>query len=614
MLLKSMKWFFAKNEGGREVGFHDAGVETFQGNINRYLAREVLQNSLDARYDFRKPVYVKFEVLELKRDEVPDIKGLKSAFDRCADYFKHQKEPKAFFERASAIASAKTITALKVGDYNTTGVTGSDDDREGEWYSLIRCAGSSSKSDDEGGSFGLGKNAPFAASRMRTVMYSTYNEDKERAFQGVSMLVSHRVNGTNVQPTGYLGGKNGESVRAKGEIPEAFQRPKMGTDIIVVGFPKEDTWQKDLMYAVLEHFWPAIDVGDLVVNVGGQEVSQKNLGELLLQFSSEEDFTAHHYYKAFKEASYSYTEDLPILKEVKLYLATGDDTLPKNVAMIRKPGMVVFRKRFQCLVPFCGVFLCRNDVGNKILREMEPPRHDDWDPDRPEKGNNKKTESEYIRFIRDCIRKLNATDDTKVISVPGLSHFLPDDSDTPEESFEAGEEQTMESLDRTRLPQTIEGKKIDPRRTATAPDDTPGEGEEEIEGGTFGGGSGGGGGDGGGEGKGGTGKGGGEQPRPTIPIRYRTFATDAGVYAMTVQSEERSAKPATLSVWTVGDQGKYPAEIESAKLRDGKAIPVKGAGQLGPLTLPNQKATLQVEIKLKEPLRFAMEVAAHETE
>ena len=83
---------------------------------------------------------------------------------------------------------------------------------------------------------------------------------------------------------------------------------------------------------------------------------------------------------------------------------------------------------------------------------------------------------------------------------------------------------------------------------------------------------------------------------------------------MTVQSEERSAKPVTLSVWAVGDQGKHPAEIESAKLRDGKTIPVKGAGQLGPLTLPSQKATLQLVIQLKEPLRFAMEVAAHETE
>lgn len=53
-----MKWFFAKNEGGRDSGFHDAGVETFKGNFDRYLARELIQNSLDARSDAKKPVQV----------------------------------------------------------------------------------------------------------------------------------------------------------------------------------------------------------------------------------------------------------------------------------------------------------------------------------------------------------------------------------------------------------------------------------------------------------------------------------------------------------------------------------------------------------------------------
>jgi hypothetical protein len=46
-----MKWTFARNDGGRDGGFHDAGVETFRGDFDRYLARELIQNSLDARFD-----------------------------------------------------------------------------------------------------------------------------------------------------------------------------------------------------------------------------------------------------------------------------------------------------------------------------------------------------------------------------------------------------------------------------------------------------------------------------------------------------------------------------------------------------------------------------------
>jgi hypothetical protein len=210
--------------------------------------------------------------------------------------------------------------------------------------------------------------------------------------------------------------------------------------------------------------------------------------------------------------------------------------------------------------------------------------------------------------------------------VPGLSRFLPDDDDTPEDLFEGGEDRKDESADRSRLPEKIGGKTIDPRRTSARPDHVkPGEGTDEIEtgGGDFPpeGGTGSGGGTGEGAGEGGAGKRGrggpqGEESKPTIPIRYRTFATnvDSGVYAVTVQSENKTPKGATLSIWTVGDQGKAPAEIISARQRDGKNVPVKGAGILGPIVLPNKKGSLRLEIKLSEPLRLAMEVAAHETD
>ncbi len=619
-----MKWLFAKNDGGRDSGFHDAGVETFKGNFDRYLARELIQNSLDAVHDTNKPVHVKFDLRELKRDEIPDIKGLKVAFERCAEYWVHQPKSKSFFERAADLAGAKTVTTLIVGDYNTTGVVGSDRDRKQNWYNLIRCAGSSSKiAGDEGGSFGIGKNAPFAASRMRTVLYSTYNKDREHVFQGVAMLASHRLpGGSTAQPTGYLGGKNGESLRTKSEIPGRFFRSKMGTDIFVLGFPAERTWQKDLVYSVLENFWPAIDHDELTITVGDEEISSKNLSEMLARFSGEEEFTAHLYYKAYKEASYSFQEELSKLKRVSLYLSTGDNDLPKRVAMVRKTGMVIFAKPFRSVIPYCGVFICRNEVGNKLLRDMEPPRHDVWDLDHPEKGANKPVEAEYLHFIRDRIKGLLPADDAKTITVPGLSRFLPDDDDSPEEAFEGTEEQKSESAERTLLPEKIEGKRMDPRRQAMQPDRrAAGEGEEETEGegtdspGNGGGGNGGGGTNGGGGGKR-KGTSGGEQAKPTIPIRYRTFATDlaAGVYAVTIQLEQKSSKTADLSMWAVGDDQRAPIEIQSARQRDGKEIPVKGAGVLGPLVLPGNKGSMYIEVRLREALPLAMEVVAHEAE
>jgi len=202
-----IKWTFAKNEGGRESGLHDAGIETFKGNFDRYLAREVIQNSLDARAAASKPVKMQFKLRALKRKQIPDLEGLKTSLSRCANYWKQDKKAFKFFSEAEQLATADEVTALQVSDFNTTGVRGGDSDRNKDWYNLIRCAGSSPKIGGEGGSFGIGKNAPFAASRMRTVLYSTKTGDGKDAFQGVAILASYaHPDGGIAQSTGFLGG------------------------------------------------------------------------------------------------------------------------------------------------------------------------------------------------------------------------------------------------------------------------------------------------------------------------------------------------------------------------------------------------------------------------
>jgi len=591
-----MNWIFARNEGGRDAGFHDAGVETFKGNFDRYLARELIQNSLDARLDSKKPVHVKFELLTLDRKDIPDIKSLKATFARCAEYWDHQKKAREFFERAVQIAGGRKIMALRIGDYNTTGVLGTDTERSKDWYNLIRCAGSSSKSGDEGGSFGIGKNAPFAASQMRTVLYSTLNDDGEHVFQGVATLASHALpSGATAQPTGYLGLKNGASVRSKSEIPSTFIRKQRGTDIIVLGFPSGPAWQKDLLYAVLEHFWPAIEWGDLTVSVGEEKISPADLPKLMEQFSGEEDFTAHLYYQAYKNPSNQFNEKLPELKSVSLYLSAGDADMPKRVAMVRKTGMVIFAKPFRSVIPFCGVFVCKNETGNKLLREMEPPRHDTWDADHPEKGANKPTESEYVHFIRECVKELAPLDDSKVLTLPGLNRFLPDDDDTPEEAFDTAPQSKGESHDRSPLPEKIPGKTMESRRAGFA-------------GGTEGGGGNGGGGGGGNRGGGG----GGDHGKPSIPIQYRTYAMNGeGVYMVTVRPEQKTSQKVKIALWLVGDDQRSVAEVKSARLPNGKNLRISSGGLLGPLQLPSG-SPLQIEVRLQEPLRVAMEVSAHE--
>lgn len=620
-----MKWLFAVNNGGRDTGFHDAGVETFKGNIDRYLAREIIQNSLDARRDANKPVRVTFDVYKLKRDELPDIENLRATIERCREYWKTDKKAREFFERALKLAEASEIVVLKISDFNTTGVCGSDTDRTNNWYNLIKCAGSSSKGGGEGGSFGIGKNAPFAASQLRTVLYSTLNKDGENIFQGVAMLVSHNhPDGGVAQPVGYLGSDNGASVRNKKEIPSHFLRKQEGTDIVVLGFPASTEWQDDLVYSVLDNFWPAVHFGDLEVTVGNEIITKQSLPGLLEKFGSREDFTAHLYYEAFtSDASVVHPQKLLRLKDVTLYLLAGRPELPKRIAMVRRTGMKIFEKSFRSLVPFCGVFICRSEEGNQKLRDMEPPRHDVWDPNHPEKGVNKKIETEYLSFIRSSIGKLAPTDDVKVLSVPDLHRFLPDDDETPESSFDGESEQPEESINRRELPQKIEGSKLVASRKAMQKDSTN-RGDEDDPTDAPGTGASTGSGDGSNDGTGGTGGGkrdesaesgthagatGGSGAKAAVPIRYRTYSRDvnAGVYVLTVKAEQASS--ARLLVWTVGDDQRSAAQVESARTADGKKLEVNG-GAIGPLHLTPD--SIKIELVLREPIRAAMEVTAHE--
>jgi hypothetical protein len=86
----SIKWTFPSNDGGRDNGLNDPGVETFKGDFDRYLARELGQNSLDARRDIKKPVLLTFELLEMDRNDIPDIDTLQEVFVRSGKFWAAQ--------------------------------------------------------------------------------------------------------------------------------------------------------------------------------------------------------------------------------------------------------------------------------------------------------------------------------------------------------------------------------------------------------------------------------------------------------------------------------------------------------------------------------------------
>lgn len=633
------KWTFAKNDGGQMCGLNNAGVETFKGNFDRYLAREIIQNSLDAIADPNKPVEVRFQKESVPRGDVPDMDFLRDTLQRCAEFWTWDKKASSFLERAIQLASAREIVTLHVSDYNTEGVCGGDRDHHKGWFHLVRCAGSSSKLEGEGGSFGIGKNAPFAASMLRTIFYSTLNKDAEHIFAGVATLVSHELTDKSMaQAVGFLGGEKGASIRDGLAIPKRFMRREQGTDLVILGFPDEEEWERDLVYSILDNFWPAIEFGILEVWVGETFINKESLPSLLRFYSEKgDDFSAHLYYNAFKRPLHHHSETLKDLGACDLYILADDSALPKRVAMIRKTGMVIFQKPFRSIIPFCGVFLCRNEKGNMKLREMEPPRHDIWDRDHPEKGANRKIENEYVGFIRGKLRDLAPVDPTKVIAVPGLNKYLPDDEDSDEQPFDgSADESKGESAEPATPPPPMPVRVIPRDRRMPQPDsarpilgedetDIPGDGQgaNGVPEGTPkdrtpnphpnpdnpnpGGGA---------ESSDATktaGSKGGVHSKPSVPIRFRSFSTnpEAGMYTVSITSEAEVQKKVILSFSAVGDDQREAASLKWARLSPSELLTLEKGHLVGPVLLAPGK-TLRIEVALVRPGRIAMEVIGHE--
>ena len=203
---------FLSNESEEDEGLGHAGIETYRSKPYAGAARETGQNSRDAADT--TPVRLSFDVLDVPADEVPALESLRETVQRClreANGDNREKE-KAFFAHATTLLNAGTIKVLRISDQNTKGARGPAATKGTPFYSLTRANGVSAKDrEDSGGSYGIGKNAAFAVSDLRTVFYSTvYLDDQTKTDQflalGKSVLVSHHnEEGRPYRQIGYWG-------------------------------------------------------------------------------------------------------------------------------------------------------------------------------------------------------------------------------------------------------------------------------------------------------------------------------------------------------------------------------------------------------------------------
>ena len=466
---KDCKWYFGP-EGGADNGPTNPSKGTFRSLPDINVVREAIQNSLDVPVDPDLPVEVKFSFSKLSSSDFPAFFGIREHIRESLRFYQHTDRAKEKFPGMIKYLSSggdgtdidnpgkyvDSIGVLTVSDYNTKGMTYAKDDRTCSFYAFFHSIGVSvDKGEGSGGSNGLGKETLYNRSEIKTLLLSTKNQKGEVVFQGASKLTTHKdpETGSKVTAFGYYGRDKDEPVTQEDQIPEGFLRNEVGTDIHIVGvrLDNPDEIRNSIILAVLNHFWLAVHREKLVVDVDGVMIKKKTLEGLINKYFADnretqtdryEKWNPRPYYNAIlnvdgkKEKTKCEEAELDVLGHVRFFIDWSADDLPKRIAYMRQPRMVIYKKPRKAYPSFVAIFVCDNDVGNRILRCVEPPAHDAWGIENYEgqdKAKHKAAIIEVDKFVNMALDKyLKPKSTHNEIIIPGLAELLPDaDERTP---------------------------------------------------------------------------------------------------------------------------------------------------------------------------------------
>ena len=601
MTLQDIGWYFPPTKGGREDGFNDPGIAHFTGNPLSSLARETIQNSLDARKEESKPVEVVFELVSVTPDDIGGHE-LGQALDAC----KSQAEVDADKTVVRALEVAgnalqQGIRCLRVSDRNTTGLIGKN------WHALIKMQGLSQKPGLEGagGSHGIGKYAPFAVSTLRSVFYWTCYADESglvEQLQGKAVLMSHQTDEATRQGTGFYGIRQ-DCMAVKDTIPRVFRLldsgrdPIHGTSLLITGFREGPKWQERIAASIIENFFYAIDSGSLKVIVEPEdtiseslEIDDSSLGywfdKLVNQVSNQdladEDGSAlkraRDYWRLSDGTSEPIEKQDPEFGHCRLWIGLGGD-LPSRIALVRRTGMLITDqqvnlKRFPLHASFAALCVFEDPRGNELLRRMENPQHNQFEPERlseEDRPRGRRALKRIVDWIRGEVRKVaGPVEGNASTALSELNALLPDLH--PEEPFDDPEgAEGGPGAERAFGERVIVRHKPIRHSAPALSREEEGQGEEREEGSgddtgfQGGGGAGENGGENGtsgageGEGEGGTGGKGGGRVRRLLPIsRVRTLPIQSSDNRYRISFLSETTATARLEIDEAGDSFSMP--------------------------------------------------------
>ena len=470
MSTQEIGWKFPPTGGGEAAGWNHPGIAHFRGHPVDSLARETIQNSLDARgAQLFDPVHVSFELKTLAWADLGGRAELERSVSACLAAVDGDDKAESALQTAAELLCRDEITFLHVSDRNTTGLYGN------RWETLVRRPGTSLKDmRGAGGSQGIGKYSPFAVSPLRTVYYWTRYEldgGPEELFQGKAILMSHLHSGEETQGIGFFGIRESCQRLSGGAIPAKIQAIEdgigdgPGTSLWIAGFDAGSDWRRRVGRSVVANYFTAIQHELLAVTIEPEEQAAQE--EWMLEINAD---TLGYWFEYLVGDDGMSTEDAEALREARLFwelIGTDEPTvikdppdpdlgapklwitvdhetygedLPNKVALIRGAGMLITAQQnrignFRNLRDYAAVCLfdASDDDANEFLREMEGPQHNQFESERmddPERGD---AALERLRkWIREQLGEYAAAPRVEVSEeITELAHLLPLDAPGP---------------------------------------------------------------------------------------------------------------------------------------------------------------------------------------
>lgn len=392
-------WVFLPNEAREIEGPRYPGITTFMGSPRDSVIREAIQNSLDAHDEAAAaPVEVAFSIVRLDPASFGGaslVQALQAAIASPQNDEPHRVRFRRGLKLLKAALSTRGagVPCLRISEENTTGAddTPREQGAPTKWAALTKGTGSSEKPiKDAAGSFGLGKFASFAATDLRTVLYSSAYRAPEansggdvplhRRFQGRSILVAHETPEGPKRQFGYLGDVRYMPL-CNDRVPPEFLQDSPGTTIYILGYEQETNWEGSAVRTAIKHFFHALAHGKLGLRVGTTYLSSDNIASFDTQVDN-----ATAYLLRTSLLDPVATEVFDGIGTARLRILIDRQSSRRQIALVRDAGMLI-ADHHRAMKPlplgriprhwfgYTAVVECLSEGDSSLLRDAESPQH-----------------------------------------------------------------------------------------------------------------------------------------------------------------------------------------------------------------------------------------------